>query len=1606
MNVDEDKMNVEEASEEDDGNELYRDVDINLEGQQQSSSVSSRFVSNMLNPSADIGIDFIFNLNTESTSRVDVPVTTTAEPPLLFATTLPPPSTPIILNLQQIPVPLLANVPSSSLQDLLNFSSLFGFDHRLKALEVNFSKFMQTNQFTEAISSILGIVDKYIDYRMNEAMKNIIKEKVKEQVKAQVSKILPKIEKTVNEQLEAKVLNRSFNSSKISHAVAANLSEIKPRKILIEKMESNKSIHRSDEQKNLYKALVDAYECDKLILDTYGDTVTLKRRQDDEDKDEEPFAGSNRGSKRKRDRKEPESTSAPNNLAQKDDSRASFNELMDTLFEFSAFVKNRLKVDTLTPKLLAKVYKATTDQLDWNNPEGQQYPHDLRKPLPLIPTFWGLRVILFDHFINNDLEYLSGGVLSQKYTTSVTKTEAADYGHIKWIEDLVDPRGFAGHLKMEVKRRSVKVKEIQERCIIKAFQLIKSRKVCACRSKVTSAQGGKDYQITKRDYAWLMILRCSRLHPIQAKEQAQDQKSMITGPVWGFDRLVSRAKVIENQVMAISVISVSSDSSEESVGTPAGRAILFGTFLTTIPDTTPTISLPTTHTDTTVTPTEISTVLPTVLPTLPPSPDHTPALLDITPASPNYSPASPDYSPASPDYSLAYDTEFDPSEDPSSDHIPPLPAISPFLSSADDTTDSDTPDTPPSPTHDSSSEASSDFHSDASSDSSLRHSFLDHSSLDLPSTFAGPSRKRRRSPMTPVPALSPVSRALSPVRADLIPSPKRVRDSGYLADVEVDHKKTSLRDDVIVRGSDEPHLEQDINPEVQTEIDKCIAYVDALRDRGIDARVVVETVARDEIRVERVTHYMMPEDTPKPAQEERAIECTYETLGSLGRRIVGVESAVTALTERIAELERDNKKLRGTASVEGQRVDRLHRGMKMPNIRSRASMSQDEVEELVTRRVAEEMEAREVAMNLEPLNESGDKQEGTKGIVGLTRWVEKMETVFNISNCPLEYQGYAARSAKNNRRMESNPKDNCGQQPPFKRYNVSGQNVARAYIAGNNERRGYVGPHPLCNKYIYHYVRPYTVKCNNCKRVGHQIRDYRSATAVPNTQRAPLRNQQELETRLKIRRVTTKLRQEHMPSVEEELTLIPTSSWDVSSQYCYASMLFDSGADRSFVSLTYSALLDGMYFRVTKSSVRHRPNACRTRKFDVIIGMDWMAKNHAVIVCDEKTQKYNQKGCQVYLAQVMSKKEEDKSKERRLEDVPIVRNFPEVFPEELPGLSPTRQVEFQIDLVPSVAPVTRALYRLAPSKMQKLSTKLQELSDKGFIRPSPSPWGAPVMFFKKKDGSFRMCIDYRELNKLTMKNRYPLPRIDDLFDQLQGSIVYPKIDLRSGYHQLRVRKEDIPKTAFRTRYGHYEHPPLVEFSHNNSYHTSIKAAPFEALYRRNCRSPICWAEVGDSQLTGPKIIHETTEKIVQIKSHIQAARDRQKSYADLNPSYIRLFKILAKVGTVAYRLELLEQLSRFHSTFHVSNLKKYLADETLAIPLDEIQIDEKLHFIEEPVEIMNREFKNLKQSHILIVKVRRNSRRGPEFTWEREDQMLKSNVTPPDTYSVQGPPGV
>ena len=265
-------------------------------------------------------------------------------------------------------------------------------------------------------------------------------------------------------------------------------------------------------------------------------------------------------------------------------------------------------------------------------------------------------------------------------------------------------------------------------------------------------------------------------------------------------------------------------------------------------------------------------------------------------------------------------------------------------------------------------------------------------------------------------------------------------------------------------------------------------------------------------------------------------------------------------------------------------------------------------------------------------------------------------------------------------------------------------------------------------------------------------------------------------------------------------------------------------------SLWPSQMLKGSLFSIEGQVMEADLILIDLKGLDVILGMDWLTLNYASMDCFRKEVIFRrpglpvvvfygerrrvpsglisvisarcllQKGCKGYLAHVV----DTRSSEVRLEDVPIVRDFLDVFLDDLLGLPPEREIDFPIDLVPGTAHISLPPYRMAPAELKELKTQLQELVDRGFIRPSISPWGAPVLFVKKKDDTWRLCIDYMQLNKVTIRNKYPLPRIDDLFDQLQGARVFSKIDLRSGYHQLRIRESDIPKTAFRTRYGHYE----------------------------------------------------------------------------------------------------------------------------------------------------------------------------------------------------------
>ncbi|KAL5565101.1 hypothetical protein UlMin_028265 [Ulmus minor] len=310
--------------------------------------------------------------------------------------------------------------------------------------------------------------------------------------------------------------------------------------------------------------------------------------------------------------------------------------------------------------------------------------------------------------------------------------------------------------------------------------------------------------------------------------------------------------------------------------------------------------------------------------------------------------------------------------------------------------------------------------------------------------------------------------------------------------------------------------------------------------------------------------------------------------------------------------------------------------------------------------------------------------------------------------------------------------------------------------------------------------------------------------------------------------------------------------------YVLARVLIDSGATHSFISTvfadslhrskdtirqTFRTVLPSGEIMLSSYWLRAVPVVVSEREmsvdlvvldmidYDVILGMDFLSKYGATIDCKAKVvsfqppgeeqftfcgdkyskqkmfvsamkaRKWLDSGCTGYLAAVA-----DTTKKAKVElnEVPVVKEFVDVFPEELPGLPPDREVTFEIEVLPGTAPISKAPYRMAPAELKELQTQLQELLEKGFIRPSHSPWGAPVLFVKKKDGTLRMCIDYRGLNKVTIQNKYPLPRIDDLFDQLKGAVVFSKIDLRSGYHQLRIKESDIPKSAFRTRYGHYE----------------------------------------------------------------------------------------------------------------------------------------------------------------------------------------------------------
>nr|GEW95709.1 putative reverse transcriptase domain-containing protein [Tanacetum cinerariifolium] len=521
--------------------------------------------------------------------------------------------------------------------------------------------------------------------------------------------------------------------------------------------------------------------------------------------------------------------------------------------------------------------------------------------------------------------------------------------------------------------------------------------------------------------------------------------------------------------------------------------------------------------------------------------------------------------------------------------------------------------------------------------------------------------------------------------------------------------------------------------------------------------------------------------------------------------------------------------------------------------------------------------------------------------------------------------------------------------------------------------------------------------------------------------------------------------------------------------------------------------------------------------FDAIIGMDWLRRHHAMIVCDEKLVRVpfgNEtlvfSGAESYIRRESRLTEDDKPKGKHVKDVPIVQDFPGVFPENLPGLAGYYQrfIEGFSKIAMSMTKLTKKAIKFDWGEKEKNAFQLikQKLCSALILALHKGSEDFVVYCdaLHKGLGAVLMqrvkVIDYASIQQRRWLEilsdydcdiRYHPGKANVVADALSHkerdvplwvralvmtiSLGLPKQILAAlieGLKPKNLKKEDvgvarheIPISIMCDRDGRFTsnfwksfqkalgtdicmsttyHPetdgqseriiqtledmlrtcvidfgkvwvkylPLAELSYNNNYHASIKAAPYEALYGRKCRSPMCWAEVGESQLTGLELIQETAEKIVLIKQRMQAAQDRQKNYADrkrkpmefeigdrvmvevspwkgvvrfgkqgkLNLRYVGPLKVLAKVGKVAYKLELPQELSRVHPTFHVSNLKKCYSDESLVMPLEGVHIDETLQFVEEPIEIIKQEIKRLKRSRIPLVKVRWNSRRGPEFT--------------------------
>ncbi|GJY20839.1 putative reverse transcriptase domain-containing protein [Tanacetum coccineum] len=667
-------------------------------------------------------------------------------------------------------------------------------------------------------------------------------------------------------------------------------------------------------------------------------------------------------------------------------------------------------------------------------------------------------------------------------------------------------------------------------------------------------------------------------------------------------------------------------------------------------------------------------------------------------------------------------------------------------------------------------------------------------SLDSSTPSSGSSRKRCRSPATSVPSPTHDSRSIAPTPADLLPPRKRFRDSYSPKDsgeehIEVDTADKEAVADVGISDGVVSHPEDSIDmrvkittSDVREDDEEFEAEASAadMREITVDPLAIGDSSesSRGGIHdlkdtIYDIVHYMSKvciDRITEIATTQRQLEASQ--LVASGER--------ASLVEKIGSLRLEYLKVRAMLSIERDRVD---------NIRWHTALSQEEFRQVRrdrddTRRRLRRLESYNMTITC-----SGMTPEAIKELIN--RQVEEALVAYEATHAA------NAIEAENQSQNGSNGDNGNGE-------NGNGGN-------GNLNENGR-GDRPVARECTYQdFMKCQPLNFKGTEGVVELIRWFEKMETVFHISNCP----EKYQVKYAIAHSGNK---NGVGEVRGKAYVLGGGDANPDSNVVkgtfllnnhYASMIFDLGADRSFMSTTFSTLLD-----ITPDTldVSYAVKLADGRISETNTILRGCTKPSCVIVCDEKivripygdkvlivqgdrygkgeksklsiisctkTQKYIKRGCLVFLAQVTKKETKDESEEKRLEDVLTVRDFPEVFPEDFPGLPPSRQVEVQIDLVPGVALV-------------------------GFIRPSSSPWGAPVLFVKKKDGSFQMCIDYRELNKLTVKNRYPLPRIDDLFDQLQGSRVYSKIDLRSGYHQLRVREEDILKTLFRTRYGHYE----------------------------------------------------------------------------------------------------------------------------------------------------------------------------------------------------------